>query len=670
MLLCIWMSLQAVPLDECEAARWRAKVVATGGFTLFSFDDRHLDEWRFWNGERSRADLLDAYRRPIYPRMSNNYGDPTIIPDASGKGKMIDVSNYQTATVLMALYSFDWSKAQAVDPDACPAKVVNCKFASLQPTFPLKPQDAPQNWMESWIAMVGTGNQGDGYVKHEPTDASGVMFFKGGTLYRLEDKTKGVLKFENRPAPGKYHVTVYMAESELAPSVPVDFIVDIVDSIFETDQIGYKLNDKTKFPINDFIPELRFEAPVRLVAGDDSMVEFAGRDLVEDMVVDGESQWALFDQYSYPSKAKAFAGFLVEVRIVGSDMQGITSMALFNPAATDGEHTWDWKDTKVGFSIGPAPDSARFTTVKDTNPSQMMMSWTPCAHEIGATIVCMDAVDYHVQRSSVDPSLDTVDNPASSNMRCLQFQVVEDPAPKFAADIPTKLDLTMGRESTIDLRAWDDNCLDAVTIGLNSSEVLPPGASLDDQVLATGFNTECPSQKRTLRWTPSVKMGGFKGRTCFDVKDTGGSQTCGAGAVVHTSTHCVEFEVARCKYALQKDQQLQEISALFGVDWMRLWSLNMDLMHPDYIVYKQQVVWIGHSYKVAPNERMDGISRRFGMSVEQLRDLNFDIANKSFVETGQELCVVPNSCVGAKDSFYSTMVYQNDKFFAAFKAGQ
>jgi hypothetical protein len=30
----------------------------------------------------------------------------------------------------------------------------------------------------------------------------------------------------------------------------------------------------------------------------------------------------------------------------------------------------------------------------------------------------------------------------------------------------------------------------------------------------------------------------------------------------------------RCRYALQFDQQIQEIAALYDVDWIRLWSLN------------------------------------------------------------------------------------------------
>jgi len=119
------------------------------------------------------------------------------------------------------------------------------------------------------------------------------------------------------------------------------------------------------------------------------------------------------------------------------------------------------------------------------------------------------------------------------------------------------------------------------------------------------------------------------------------------------------------------DQQLQEISALFGVDWMRLWSLNMDITHPDYVVYNQQVVMVGHLYKVAPNERMDRIAHRLGMSVQQLRDLNYDVAaSDALLQPGQELCVVPNSCTGLKDTFYSGMVYKDDKFYAASKTGQ
>ena len=611
---------------------------------------RSLDEWRFWNGERSRADLLNSYRRPLYPTMSNNYGDPTIVPDGiSGLGRMTTNKNYETTTVLIALYSFDWSKSQAKDPELCPSKNVGCMYRTLMPTFPVKPtsSDAESKWVASWTAFVDDEHKG---VKHALTDSSGVMFYKGGTLYNVEDPSSGVVTFESKPAPGLYQVTIQVAAGPNSPSVPVDFIVNIVDSIYEVGQIAYALNDRATFPFNMYIPSISFAAPVTAYGSDGSSVQFVG----SKQLPDGE-QWKLLNDFTYPKTARAFAGFVIEVKILGEDMQGVEFQALLQ--------TPDHVNSKVGFSIGPAPNSARFSTVKDTNPSEMMMHWTPCASELGATIVCLDAVDYHIQRGS-DPSMDKVDNPASSNMRCLSFDVLKDPKPEFEAGIPETLSLFMGREGRVDLRASDGNCLDAVTIGLAPGSELPPGAVLDAQ---TAYGESCTGVMRTMRWTPGAKMGGFTGTTCFTARDTGGSATCGA-PVPQMSTHCVQLQVHRCKYALQRDQQLQEISALFGVDWMRLWSLNMGIAHPDYVVYNHQVVSVGHLYRVAPNERLDRIAQRLGMPMEQMLDLNFDLnATDDTLTTGQELCVVPNSCQGQKDTFYSSMVYKDDKFYAAAK---
>ena len=584
--------------------------------------------------------------------MSSDYGDPTIVPEGTtGVGRMTTNSNYQTTSVLIALYSFDWSKSQAKDEQLCPSKYVGCMYKTLGPTFPIKPTgyEAERLWQSSWTAVVDDEYKG---VKNAQTDASGVMFYKSGTLYRVEDASRGVVAFESKPAPGMYQVTIQVAGGPNLPSVPVDFIVNIVDSIYEVGQIAYKLNDKVTFPFNDYIPTISFEAPVKVYGSDGSSVQFVGSGQLPD---EGDN-WKLFDGFTHPKKARSFAGFGLEVKILGMDKQGVYSAAL--------AQTPDYRDTKVGFSIGPAPNSARFSAVKDTNPSEMMMHWTPCASEIGATIMCMDAVDYHILRGST-PSQDKVANPASSNMRCLYFDVLPDPAPQFKPGIPKTLSLFIGREGTLDLIAWDDNCLDTVTVLLAPGSQMPPGAVLDK---ATKVEQYCTGVKRTMRWTPGIKMGGFTGTTCFTVQDTGGSATCGK-AVPNTATHCVILQVHRCKYALQKDQQLQEISALFGVDWMRLWSLNMGIAHPDYVVYDGQVVSVGHLYKVAPNERLDRIAQRLGMTMELLLDLNFDLVNATVntLAIGQELCVVPNSCQGHRDTFYSGMVYKDDKFYAPAK---
>jgi hypothetical protein len=322
----------------------------------------------------------------------------------------------------------------------------------------------------------------------------------------------------------------------------------------------------------------------------------------------------------------------------------------------------------------------------------MIMSWIPCPVEFGTTIVCLDAVDYHIKRAvPPNPTLDVLSEPASSNMRCLNFQIVKDPGPSLlvferglpvpvfdAASIPKVVKSIMGREVIIDLIAWDNNCLDEVSIVASKQFPMPMDAvfemqkNWDGTVNNVQVGKPCTRVKATMRWTPSIKLGGFKNTTCFVAMDTGGSKTCGAASVPQTVTQCVNIEVERCKYALQMDQQLQEVSGLFGVDWMRLWSLNMPIAHPDYVVYDKQVIWVGHLFKVAPNERMDHITQRLGMSMDLLYLLNWDLALASrtagsTLSPGQLLCVVPNSCTGRKDTFYSGMVYKNDKFFVAAK---
>ncbi len=38
-----------------------------------------LDEWRLWNGVRSRTEIIELMQRPLNPRLEDSYGDPTRI---------------------------------------------------------------------------------------------------------------------------------------------------------------------------------------------------------------------------------------------------------------------------------------------------------------------------------------------------------------------------------------------------------------------------------------------------------------------------------------------------------------------------------------------------------------------------------------------------------------
>lgn len=600
--------------------------------------DGILDEWRFWNGERSRTDILSWYKSPIKPKDSATYGDPTDGgPVTIGQG-----GNYKAVSVLMANYNMDWEFSTA-EVETCPVISLGCKFATMKPIF-------PESASAMWVAQ--------GFeASHVRTDTSGVMFFKAGDLYSINEQT-GTVTMRTLPNPGFYQVTVLVMLDALAPRVPVDFIIEVVDASF-LDTDGYRLcRTPGVVPCkysqaeggNQYMPTLEVYGPLA-PTGDSNVAVFrrdAGR--------------ASVDSYVYPKVLRMHTGFNVSLSFLGKDRQMAGAVK-------------DWRDTKVGFSVGPVPDYVRFSTVHTrfsdlthTAPEgwEMGMSWTPCPADVGDTVICLDAVDYHLKRDT-----GVVDAQAASEMKCVRMHVLADPAPEFDRTLTSTEPkvFVMGQEGFFDLHAADENCLDDITIAVEEGTELPPGAVLHapeprsvTSSGESGAGSTCTSEKRRFSWKPDRNMGGFKTSLCFTVTDSGAASTC-EGVDSKSDSLCLEISVARCKYALQQDQQLQEIASMFGMDWMRLWSLNQGMMHPDYIVYGQQVVNVGHLYKVATNDRIDGVAKRMGMSPAQMAELNYDVKGAMELQPGQELCVVPDSCEGMSRTIYSGTVFENGKFF-------
>jgi hypothetical protein len=127
---------------------------------------------------------------------------------------------------------------------------------------------------------------------------------------------------------------------------------------------------------------------------------------------------------------------------------------------------------------------------------------------------------------------------------------------------------------------------------------------------------------------------------------------------------CITVRVERCRFALGADQELQEVGAAFGLDWMRLWSLNADLLHPDYLLYAEQVLWVGHLFRAAGGETAEQLAGRMGMGVEALVRLNADLGPGSVLAPAQLVCVVPDSCRGAAQSVYASAAFADASFLA------
>eukprot|EP00286_Rhodomonas_abbreviata_P022922 CAMPEP_0181315814 /NCGR_PEP_ID=MMETSP1101-20121128/15571_1 /TAXON_ID=46948 /ORGANISM="Rhodomonas abbreviata, Strain Caron Lab Isolate" /LENGTH=1134 /DNA_ID=CAMNT_0023423037 /DNA_START=135 /DNA_END=3540 /DNA_ORIENTATION=+ len=602
-------------------------------FGLFEGD---LDEWRFWNGERRQTDVLSWFQKPLSPALSVYYGNPTQI---SGSGGIITKDNYKIASLLIANFNFDWDQSNS---DSCASEqlVDGCAFTTLIPIFPV---------INHWEA--NTVNE----VIFVETGTSRIMFYESGELFQLE--AGGVIRFKQAfPIPvGMYQVTVRVAIDRDTPRVPVDFIVEVLNQDgFARDSdlriLGTELCTIPNQPC-PYNPDVNQYAPTLSITGNIAAVPESDQGCPE---VDDETNTAVFvkggqpqgllpvDDNVYPNYLRAYAGFEVALTFHGADSQ---------PVPASGPDL-------VGFSIGPAPAYGRFSTVRGTKRANMTMQWTPCDANM-TSILCVEAVDYHI-----DPVTNLTERSAASQSKCLAFEVEQDPPPVFLGPKMLLVNFTMGKPHSITLVARDANALDDIEIDLADGE-LPAGLTL---MHADRDCLHCIEKSVTLAWTPGVNMGGFASVLRFRVRDSGGA-VC-SGLARQEDFVEVMMTVEKCKYMVQKDMQLQELAAVFDMDWIRLWSLNSmepSLNHPDYLVLKEppQVIHVGHRYRVlSGTEPLDRIVTRFGMSMEQLRQLNYDIREMEEVPEGYRLCVVPNSCKGLKDTIYSGLEYKDNKFLA------
>jgi hypothetical protein len=304
---------------------------------------------------------------------------------------------------------------------------------------------------------------------------------------------------------------------------------------------------------------------------------------------------------------------------------------------------------QVGFTTGKLPANMRLQALTAQAPAALDIRWTPCMAGVSAS-VCFESRDYHAVGNSSLPSM-------ASDQKCISVQVLEDPAPFFevsASQVQPAV-LTIGKVGSFRVTAADYNCADVLTLGVTPNGEPLPGDAVMSKQSSYAATTGCIAVTREVTWTPSYKYGGYKKHICFQAVDLGG--TCGHSRP-QTAEHCVPVEVRRCIYAMQYDQQLQHVAAAYGTDWMRLWSVNPEVMHPDYVPFVGQTITIGHLLRMdSENEMPASIARRMGMSLQQLKDLNYDVDTTHPLRRGQMLCVIPDSCKGMAKSVEGDINY-------------
>lgn len=330
----------------------------------------------------------------------------------------------------------------------------------------------------------------------------------------------------------------------------------------------------------------------------------------------------------YPEVSyQAYLGFAVNYTLVASDPNSIDN---------------------IGFGAIAVPEYARLSAVKGLNPSSMQVLWIPCASQVGRHVTCYEAVDASGNASTPE---------------CVDVTVDEDPAPIFGqadddgqlVNMTEEVVVTMGATKHYTLFAYDINCLDSLHISI-PEEQLAPGMELHAPAtapapFACAHSSPTHSIRRQLTWDAPFNYGGNVSLICFSATDACGRCACAGHADV--TTVCVTFRVQRCKYSVGVEHQLAEVGALYGVSWLQLWKMNPPILHPDYILFQGQAIDIGRLLVVSPNDSLYAIAKRYGTDLESLYDLNMDLGRNASIEVGMELCIVPDSCKGERNSVFN-----------------
>jgi hypothetical protein len=136
----------------------------------------------------------------------------------------------------------------------------------------------------------------------------------------------------------------------------------------------------------------------------------------------------------------------------------------------------------------------------------------------------------------------------------------------------------------------------------------------------------CWGRRRNLTWVPAWNQGGLKREVCVSLSApaTGCEPTPGLPQPIR----CFVLQVARCVYAVQDDQKLEEIAAVYGTTWLDMYALNPTIKTPDRVMSVGQVINVGHLYHVVPGDYLQKIANRFGSTVEGILAMNADILPK------------------------------------------
>jgi len=330
-----------------------------------------------------------------------------------------------------------------------------------------------------------------------------------------------------------------------------------------------------------------------------------------------------------------------------SSFPAIGDLRLSTATSVGGSFTAISQDLNLGVP-GSTPVYLHVSNVLG-NEARVALTWTPCSCDVGHTIVCAAALD---------------NSTVSSLPICADIVVHADNAPAWSGVTPaadSKVTAYVGRMQRVNVSVIDSD--PSRTIQLRIASVTPPhsGVTLSAVSRTGGSSTRHPftgahqgeqttssTWSAQVSWSPQWNEGGKSLRVCVEAVEVGKDAGCGSAL---TSSRCFTLEAARCRYAAGPGQQLVDIARVYGSDWHTLLALNAGIKKPDSGVYENQLLYVGHPYRIAAGDTLTKISGRFGTSLGSLHAMNSDLDANGDLLVGEELCVLPDSCTGMSNPF-------------------
>ncbi|KAJ1496231.1 hypothetical protein T484DRAFT_1874597, partial [Baffinella frigidus] len=180
----------------------------------------------------------------------------------------------------------------------------------------------------------------------------------------------------------------------------------------------------------------------------------------------------------------------------------------------------------------------------------------------------------------------------ASTQRCIDMDIKNDPAPVFQPLAP--LSTKMGKVLRFNVSYVDINHMDEKVSTMMDMEGLQLAGATLGPVKSVGVPGDARHVivSREVDWFPDPTYGGFSGDVCFKATDVAGMYR-----TAQETRGCVKISVERCVWHVQTEDTLIQVAARFATNWLQIWHLNPQILHPDTALPPNMEINIGHLYE-------------------------------------------------------------------------